>query len=270
MDLAAWNRRLDALFRLVKEVIDMDDRTETGPAASSSPLRAAEACRIFIVEDDAILRASLIDRIKREPDMLVVGEADCLSAAKAALRGAAAGVDIVLVDLGLPDGSGLELIAAIHQSQAVAKVLVFTVFGDRKTVSDALAVGADGFILKDSAPAELAAAIRAARDGGVPISPKAAAQLLRAFRETSQAGAVASPPPSDITPDDYGLTARERETLETLARGFTQREAAEILGVSPHTIVSHVKAIYQKMAVNTRSEAVFEAIHSGLIKMEGR
>ncbi|GGB69050.1 response regulator [Blastomonas aquatica] len=248
----------------------MDDSTDTGPAAPSSSMRIQDPCRIFIVEDDAVLRASLIERIRREPDMLIVGEADCLSAAKAALRGAAAGVDIVLVDLGLPDGSGLDLIALIHQSKAAAKVLVFTVFGDRKTISDALAVGADGFILKDSGPAELATAIRAARDGGVPISPKAAAQLLRAFRNTSTAKSTDQPALPGITPDDYGLTARERETLETLARGFTQREAAEILGVSPHTIVSHVKAIYQKMAVNSRSEAVFEAIHSGLIKMEGR
>jgi len=147
-------------------------------------------------------------------------------------------------------------------------VLVFTVLGDRKTINDALAVGADGFILKDTDPAELARAIRAARDGGVPISPKAAAQLLRAFRE--QAASAPSAASRSAGVEDFGLTSRERETLETLARGFTQREAAQILGVSPHTIVSHVKAIYQKMAVNSRSEAVFEAIQSGLIKMDTR
>lgn len=248
----------------------MKDSGETDPGDPALSNDAREPSRIFIVEDDAILRASLLDRIRREPDMLVVGEADCLSAARAALRGAAAGVDIVLIDLGLPDGSGLELIDAIQKSKAPVKMLVFTVFGDRKTVSDALAVGADGFILKDSGPAELASAIRAARDGGVPISPKAAAQLLRAFREGASSRSEAPSPASGEAAQDYGLTARERETLETLARGFSQREAAEILGVSPHTIVSHVKAIYQKMAVNSRSEAVFEAIHSGLIKVESR
>lgn len=248
----------------------MKDSGETVPSDTAAHVDAREPSRIFIVEDDAILRASLSERIRREPDMLVVGEADCLSAARAALRGAAAGVDIVLIDLGLPDGSGLELIDAIQKSRAPVKMLVFTVFGDRKTVSDALAVGADGFILKDSGPAELASAIRAARDGGVPISPKAAAQLLRVFREGAPGRSEVSSPTSGDATQDYGLTARERETLETLARGFSQREAAEILGVSPHTIVSHVKAIYQKMAVNSRSEAVFEAIHSGLIKVESR
>lgn len=247
----------------------MTDRTDAA-APPSGPGEAAAPCRIFIVEDDAIVRASLIERIEREPDMQVVGEANCLAAARAALEGTAGDADIMLIDLGLPDGSGLDLIATIRQRPKQARVLVFTVFGDRKTISDALSVGADGFILKDSAPAELASAIRAARDGGVPISPKAAAQLLRAFRNAAEPKPADQSGASAVPTEDYGLTARERETLETLARGFTQREAAEILGVSPHTIVSHVKAIYQKMAVNSRSEAVFEAIQSGLIKVEGR
>ncbi len=255
----------------------MDEKTSPEvPEQPSTP--TGRPCRIFIVEDDAVVRAGLVEQIEREPDMVVVGEANCLAAARSALNPPARDVDIVLVDLGLPDGSGLELIDVLRRSHAPTRVLVFTVFGDRKTISDALAVGADGFILKDCVPAELAVAIRAARDGGVPISPKAAAQLLRAFRESANvanaegAGTGAASPSSDDepAPNDYGLTARERETLETLARGFTHREAAEILGVSPHTIVSHVKAIYQKMAVNSRSEAVFEAIHSGLIRVEGR
>lgn len=252
----------------------MTDKETSNRTDACSPLAGSNpAWRIFIVEDDAIVRASLIERLGHEADMQVVGEAASLGAALDALGSAASLADVVLVDLGLPDGSGLELIEALHARGADDKVLVFTVFGDRKTISDALAVGADGFILKDSGPAELASAIRAAREGGVPISPKAAAQLLRAFREAPPA----PPAPAEVAnakeaapANDYGLTTRERETLETLARGFTQRETAEILGVSPHTIVSHVKAIYQKMAVNSRSEAVFEAIHAGLIKVEGR
>jgi DNA-binding NarL/FixJ family response regulator len=232
------------------------DSTGTGP------------CSLFIVEDDAVLRASLVERLVDEPDILVVGQANCLAAALHALGGPGALADVLLVDLGLPDGSGLDLIRTIRQRDTATRVLVFTVLGDRKTINDALAVGADGFILKDTDPAELARAIRAARDGGVPISPKAAAQLLRAFREQAATPPPDAPPSGKV--EDFGLTSRERETLETLARGFTQREAAQILGVSPHTIVSHVKAIYQKMAVNNRSEAVFEAIQSGLIKMDPR
>lgn len=250
----------------------MDDpRNHAGSSALPSG-RASPACRILIVEDDAIVRASLIERIEREADMQVVGEANCLAAAHEAIGKTIGLVDVVLVDLGLPDGSGLDVIRAIRMRDDATKVLVFTVFGDRKTISDALGVGADGFILKDSGAADLASAIRAANEGGVPISPKAAAQLLREFRQTPSAPAseAASEPACPASSNDYGLTSRERETLETLARGFTQREAAEILGVSPHTIVSHVKAIYQKMAVNSRSEAVFEAIHAGLIKVEGR
>lgn len=236
------------------------------PAFPATPLPAGSApVRVLIVEDDALVRASIIETIEREEDMQVIGEANCLVAGYAALQSAQGKADILLVDLGLPDGSGLDLIRAVRTAGAATRVLVFTVFGDRETISNALGAGADGFILKDSSPADLARAIRAARDGGVPISPKAAAQLLRAFRQQQ-----AEPAGVPATPNDFGLTARERETLETLARGFSQRETADILGVSTHTVVSHVKAIYQKMAVNSRSEAVFEAIQSGLIKMDGR
>ncbi|MFN3989463.1 MAG: response regulator [Erythrobacter sp.] len=249
----------------------MHENANTAGSGASHNASTAQPCRILIVEDDAIVRASLIERIEREADMQVVGEANCLAAAHEALRRTEGLVDVVLVDLGLPDGSGLEVIRTVRMRDDATKVLVFTVFGDRKTISDALGVGADGFILKDSGAADVASAIRAASDGGVPISPKAAAQLLREFRQTPAAPASqAADFAASGSAHDYGLTLRERETLETLARGFTQREAAEILGVSPHTIVSHVKAIYQKMAVNSRSEAVFEAIHAGLIKVEGR
>ena len=232
------------------------------------PARGQEPCRLFIIEDDAVVRSNVVQRMGQEQDITLVGQASCLAAALQALGDRDDIADVVLVDLGLPDGSGLEFIRAIRKRNSAAKVLVFTVLGDRKTINDALAVGADGFILKDADPAELARAVRAARDGGVPISPKAAAQLLRAFRE--QASIAAPDVSGSAGSEDYGLTNRERETLETLARGFTQREAAQILGVSHHTIVSHVKAIYQKMAVNSRSEAVFEAIQSGLIKMDPR
>lgn len=240
------------------------------PASPTEPLPSEGAgVRVLIVEDDALVRASLVETIERESDMQVIGEANCLAAGFAALQSAQGKADILLVDLGLPDGSGLELIKAVRAAGVATRVLVFTVFGDRETISNALGAGADGFILKDSSPSDLARAIRAAREGGVPISPKAAAQLLRAFRQHQHLHPV-EPAGASASPNDFGLTARERETLETLARGFSQRETAEILGVSTHTVVSHVKAIYQKMAVNSRSEAVFEAIQSGLIKMDGR
>lgn len=242
---------------------EMNDSDDT-----RSKVIGTEQCRLFIVEDDAVVRANLIERISQEPDIAIVGQVNCLAAAIQTVGGNGEIADVLLVDLGLPDGSGLDLIRTIRNRQSAVKVLVFTVLGDRKTINDALAVGADGFILKDTEPAELARAIRAARDGGVPISPKAAAQLLRAFRE--QAAVVVPASKLSTEAEDFGLTSRERETLETLARGFTQREAAQILGVSPHTVVSHVKAIYQKMAVNSRSEAVFEAIQSGLIKMNAQ
>lgn len=226
--------------------------------------------RIFVTEDDPVVRHAICTNLDGQADFTVIGEAGTLAEARERLFAPDRPVpDMALVDLGLPDGSGLDLIRAINQTMPGTRVLVFTVFGDRQTISDALSVGADGFILKDHASEDLAQAIRVALDGGAPISPRAAAQLLRFFRDGAAARAA---PPSALDPamaaaEDYGLTARERDTLETLARGFTQREAAEILGISSHTVASHVKAIYQKMAVNSRSEAVFEAIQSGLIRV---
>lgn len=242
---------------------------------SDHPGNRPDAVRIFVTEDDPIVRRGIIDLLAGQADFTVAGEAGSLGEALRMLFTQKAGgrppaPDVVLVDLGLPDGSGLDLIEAVHAGMPAAKVLVFTVFGDRQTISDALAVGADGFILKDSGGSDLAQAIRVAVAGGAPISPRAAAQLLRFFRRSE---AWRHPPPPNLDQaaapaEDFGLTAREKETLETLARGFTQREAADILGVSAHTVASHVKAIYQKMAVNSRSEAVFEAIQSGLIRVE--
>lgn len=250
------------------------------PSALRPAQLHADAIRIFVTEDDPIVRSGIIEMLSRQDGFLVSGQAGTLAQARQGLFGASAGgdepagqvlpVDVALVDLGLPDGSGLELIEALRARTPQTKVLVFTVFGDRQTISEALAVGADGFILKDSGSHDLAEAIRVALDGGAPISPRAAAQLLRFFRrgQDTPATAPSAPDPTRYGQEDFGLTMREKDTLETLARGFTQKEAAEILGISAHTVASHVKAIYQKMAVNSRSEAVFEAIQNGLIRVQ--
>lgn len=234
------------------------------------PASALETVRIFVTEDDPVVRHAICANLGAQANFSVIGQAGSLREARDRLFASdLPAPDVVLVDLGLPDGSGLDLIQTITSAMPGTRVLVFTVFGDRQTISDALSAGADGFILKDSASEDLAQAIGVALDGGAPISPRAAAQLLRFFRKGEAATAVqpTALAPATGEPEDYGLTMRERDTLETLARGFTQREAADIMGISSHTVASHVKAIYQKMAVNSRSEAVFEAIQSGLIRV---
>ena len=216
--------------------------------------------RVFILEDDPRLRARLVVLTEKAGGFQVVAEAGSVATGKAAFDQLVNLPDLCLVDLGMPDGSGLEIVRAI-KARCDAKVLIFTVFGDQTSVISALEAGADGFVLKDTKDSELLAAMRAALEGGAPISAAAAAHLLRRLRSAE----ISSTP--QFKSQDFGLTKRELETLELLARGFPQREVAGLMNVSPHTIGAHVKSIYSKMAVNSRSEAVFEAVQSGLIDL---
>jgi DNA-binding NarL/FixJ family response regulator len=216
--------------------------------------------RVFILEDDSRLRARLVVLAQKAGGFVVAAEAGSVAAGLASLDGLTALPDICLVDLGMPDGSGLEVVRAI-KARCAAKVLIFTMFGDQNSVISALEAGADGFVLKDSKDSELISAMRAALEGGAPISAAAAAHLLRRLRTPDSVLSASK----EVT--DFGLTKRELETLEMLARGFPQREVAGFMGVSHHTIGAHVKSIYSKMAVNSRSEAVFEAVQNGLIDL---
>jgi DNA-binding NarL/FixJ family response regulator len=226
---------------------------------------APREARVFMLEDDPRLRMRLVTLITNAGGFEVAGQAGSVTAGLAELGRMGANPDLCLIDLGMPDGSGLDIVRAI-KARGDAKVLIFTVFGDQNSVISALEAGADGFVLKDSKDSELLDAMTAALNGGAPISAAAAAHLLRRLR-------TAPIPPQQCPQkptDTFGLTKRELETLELLARGFPQREAARILELSHHTVAAHVKSIYAKMAVNSRSEAVFEAVQSGLIDMGGR
>ena len=166
--------------------------------------------------------------------------------------------DLFLVDIGLPDGSGLDFIPKI-KSGCDAKALVVTSFGDRETVVSAFEAGADGYLLKDSSPSVILDGIEVTLEGGAPISAPAAVYLLDRLRE--QPGGLTE------TREDSGLTKREVELLELFAKGESYKGAARILGISPLTIGNHVKSIYRKLAVHSRGEAVYEAIKTGQLKI---
>jgi DNA-binding NarL/FixJ family response regulator len=217
---------------------------------------------VFVLEDDPRLRARLVALMEKTGGFRVSAQAGNVADGLSALGHLVAMPDICLIDLGMPDGSGLDVVRAI-KARSDAKVLIFTVFGDQNSVISALEAGADGFVLKDSRDVELIDALHATLQGGSPISAAAAAHLLRRLRTPAATAAVAPAP----VEQDYGLTKRELQTLELLARGFPQREVATMMNVSPHTVGAHVKSIYTKMAVNSRSEAVFEAVQSGLIDL---
>lgn len=221
---------------------------------TSTTKQSAPDVRVALLEDDPAIRAHLEQSIASKPGLVLVA-----SAARAADAGAlvAARPDVALVDLGLPDGSGVDVIARLNKETS-AKVIVITIFRDRDSVLGALAAGADGYLLKDSTPEQMFAAVEAALGGGAPISPDAARHLLAqldAQRRDKRERVDQAPI----------LSAREVELLNLFARGLSYREAARVLEISPHTVGDHVKSVYRKLNVNSRSEAVFEATQAGLI-----
>jgi len=166
--------------------------------------------------------------------------------------------DVLLVDLGLPDGDGTDLIAEVYRRGYSTDAMVITVFGDEKHVVRAIEAGATGYILKDGGNRYIAQSIIQLKEGGSPISAPIARYLLNRFR----------PAPADTKKHEIDLphlTEREKDVLSQLSRGFNFTEIAEFLNISPHTVTSHVKHIYRKLAVRSRSKAVFEAVKLGLI-----
>jgi DNA-binding NarL/FixJ family response regulator len=213
---------------------------------------------VFLVEDDSATRARLARAIAQDAGLQLVGQAASCAEARACL--ATLAPDVVLVDLGLPDGSGIELIRELKQRDVRTEAMVITVFGDEKHVVAALEAGATGYVLKDGANGYITESIRELVNGGSPISPAIARHLLRRFREPLAATARAG---VDGVPE---LTEREHEVLALLVKGFTFAEIGDLLGISAHTVTTHVKHIYGKLEVRSRAEAVYEALQLGIVK----
>lgn len=219
-------------------------------------VEAEKPIRTAIVEDDPALRKMLVALLQADPDYAVVAEFGDGEAAIAALPHLS--LDIVLVDIGLPDISGIDVIRAVKSLSPACSALVVTTFGDEKTVTAAIEAGADGYLLKATALDELKRDIHAIRDGGSPLSPMIARKLLNRMHGKATAAA----------PDGGGetaLTPREREILEMIAKGFSYAETSTICAISTATVHSHLKRIYRKLEVHSKTEAVYEARRRSLI-----
>jgi len=210
--------------------------------------------KVAIIEDDPTMRNLLRDAIGNSEDMLVTDVADNAATASGMIE--AGGYDVLLCDLGLPDGSGIDLIRQEALTGRDTDILVITMFANQNKVLGAVEAGARGYLLKDERIEDCIEAIRKIRTGGSPISPIIARQLLRKIRPA---------PSSAFVPMAAPLSEREIEVLNLLARGFSNAECANILTISPNTIGTHVKNIYRKLEVNSRAEALFEASSQGLL-----
>ncbi|MCB1685234.1 MAG: response regulator transcription factor, partial [Pseudomonadales bacterium] len=210
---------------------------------------------VVIVEDDEQTRARFIDKIATCPNLAVVGEA--ASCAEALARLAEVQPDVLLVDLGLPDGDGADIIQYATRLSRVPAIMVTTVFGDEQRVLRAIRSGASGYLLKTDPAHDICASIEELLAGGAPISPVIARYLIRHFREDSAQEGVDT--------ESAGLTERELEVLRLAAKGYTYQEVADLLGLSVNTVGTHTRIVYRKLAVGSRSEAVFEAARLGLV-----
>lgn len=220
---------------------------------------SADRVSIVIVEDVPEFRQRFVQAFEGHPVYRVAAAlGDGRSGIEAVRR---LRPEVLIVDLGLPDVSGIEVIRAAVAARPDVDALVVTVFGDEDHVVKSLEAGATGYLLKDSLPAQLLECVDALRAGGSPISPSIARRLLARFREPVPGQPAA---PADDTAKSL-LSEREQEILRLVAKGLSFADVGDVLTISPHTVVTHVKRIYRKLAVHSRGEAVYEASQLGLL-----
>ncbi len=227
--------------------------------------RHSRPIRVMVVEDGPDMRERLVGEIGSRDDMTVVAAAATLGEAMLALETAAP--DIVLVDLGLPDGDGTDLIHYVRRHLPDCEVMVITVFGDERHVLRAMDSGASGYLLKEEDSDKIASCIHQLLAGGSPMTPSIARHLLSRYRNLTHRSSDSDG--ISAAQVDSPLTEREEEVLRLIAKGFKSSEISEMLGVTYHTVTSHIRSIYRKLEVHSRNEAVFEAGQRGILPTFG-
>lgn len=212
-----------------------------------------EEIRVAIVEDQRATREGLALLLEGTPGFTPCGRYGSMEEALDGLEREAP--DVVLVDLGLPGMSGLDGIAVLRRRIPALPILVLTVHADDDHVFEAVCAGAGGYLLKDTPPGTLLDSVREVLRGGAPMSPGVARRVLEMFQRIA--------PPRE---EDYRLSPRELDLVRLLAEGHSYKTAAVALGVSEHTVRFHVRNVYAKLHVHSKSEAVVKALRAGLIR----
>jgi DNA-binding NarL/FixJ family response regulator len=220
----------------------------------------------LIVEDQGDTRTWLGRMLASAFEGIMVSEAPTLSAARdwiASRRDTLSrdnGVKhIALVDIGLPDGSGIDLIRDLARHHPAVTPIVTTIYDDDHHVFDAIAAGAQGYLLKDQHPDTLIEYLHRIDAGEPPLSPSIARRMMQHFARPQPRALAAAIPTEEV------LTAREMDVLRLLGRGLRVSEAARTLGLTPHTVAGYVKTVYRKLNISSRAEAALEAARRGLV-----
>ena len=210
--------------------------------------------RVLAVDDHEAARRWLVDAARGAfPEATLVEVPDCRRALEALQ---VEPFDLLLLDLGLPDASGLTVLETLQRSRPACPCVVTTVFDDDEHLFAALRAGAAGYVLKDQSRDELSRLLKDMLAGRPPLSPGIARRLLHHFSAASGTPQVPAAPE---------LTGREQDVLRIVAKGMSIREAADLLAISPHTVHTHVRTVYRKLAVATRAEAALAASRLGLV-----
>ncbi len=203
--------------------------------------------KIAIVEDNAGICEELEQVIAESPGCTCT--AVCRNLQTALRKIPVAAPDVVVMDINLPDGSGIEGVEKLKRALPATQFLMFTIYEDHEQISKSLEAGASGYLLKRTAPEDLIRAIHEIRSGGVPLTPEVARRVIAAFQRRQAPAATAG---------SEKLTQREEEILHLLSRGMLSKEIANQLSISIETVNSHLKHIYGKLHVRTRTEAVIK------------
>jgi DNA-binding NarL/FixJ family response regulator len=219
--------------------------------------------RVLVVEDDPLMREFFEASVSKCAELELAAGFGTVTQAKAWLDIHAKDLHVLLTDLGLPDGSGLDVIRHARDLNPDCEPLVISMFGDEDNVLASIEAGALGYIHKDSTPDDIAHTIMEMRAGGSPISPMVARRILAKHDKGSRNPTTAPPVTTAAVP--ALLSPREQEVLELISQGHTYAEIAALHQLSTHTVQTHIKRLYSKLSVHTRGEAVFEATRMGLL-----
>lgn len=213
---------------------------------------AANIIKTAVVEDIRNIREGLTTLINFTDGFRCAGSYRSMEEAIPRIRREVP--DVLLSDIGLPGMNGIEGVRILKEQFPQMTVLMLTVYEDDERIFDALCAGASGYLLKRTSPAKIIENIREAVSGGAPMSPEVAMRVIKLFREIR--------PPERV---DYDLTPHENRLLKLIVEGHNYTTAAEELGVSYNTIKFHMRHIYEKLQVHSKSEAVAKALQNGLV-----
>ncbi len=222
------------------------------------PRRSEKAppIRVLVVDDHAVVRSGLRLVLEREDDIEPVGEA--ATGWDAVFQARELKPDVILLDVVMPGGSGLDVLPTLVREHPDAKVLVLSMLDDPRYVREAFEAGASGYVPKEAADAEVVVAVRAVAGGARYVSPELGARLVAAEAEAARRA------------DEDPLSERERDVLRLLALGYTNQEIAKQLHISRRTAESHRHHVMQKLRMASRSELVKYALDRGILENYGR